>query len=100
MTRAEGVIGTLQFLVGSYIAVAYRFLDVLGRKAYGSVFFQLLQASLVIEESPTDEVETSTELASEFFRAFYVGNLFKQFVGCIEVFQIPNLSSLHGDALH
>ena len=40
----------------------------LRRTTYRAVFLELLQATVVIKEAPTDEVEASTEFAAEFLR--------------------------------
>ena len=49
------------------------------------MLLQLLQTVSVIEESPTEKVETATELATELLRTLHVGNLLEELVLCVEV---------------
>ena len=44
------------------------------------MLLKLLQATCIIEPSPANEVETTTELTAEFFGALHIGNLLEEFV--------------------
>ena len=97
MSLNPRIVRALQFRIYTYIRVADRLLHarlVVGT-AEGGMLFQLLQATCIIEPSPTDEVETTTELTSELLRALHVGNLLEELVGRAEVrkFQICKTST-------
>ena len=87
MPRQVGIERALQFRIVCYIAVVHRILYSFCRTTYRAVFLELLQATVVIKEAPTDEVEASTEFAAEFLRTLHIGYLFEELVGSIEIFE-------------
>jgi hypothetical protein len=54
----------------------------MNRTAESSVFLQLLQTVGTVEETPTQEVESTTKLTTELLWTFYIGNLLKQLICC------------------
>ena len=85
MTWYVCIVRALQLWINTYHRVADCFLSLVWRTTEGSVLLQLSQTTLIIEESPTDQVKTTTILATELLRTLYIGNLLEELILAIEV---------------
>ena len=54
-------------------------------EVHGGVLLQLLHTVAVVEESPTDQVESTAVLTTELLLTLHIGNLLEEFVFRIEV---------------
>ena len=88
MTLDPGVVRTLQFRISAYFSIADGFLHtaLVVSTTKGAVLLDLLQTVGAVEEAPTQEVETTTELTTELLRTLYVGNLLKELTSVMNSF--------------
>ena len=90
MALHEGVVGALRARsvvdgILRRVGVVASLVVSLGPEVEGTMLLQLLQTVGAVEESPAQEVEAATELATELLRTLHVCNLLEQLILRVEV---------------